>query len=201
VALLENRAFVHTSALSFTPLPLPSPQVQSLVTSGFIFWQQNSELSEAVTFIERYKVASYPHLSILDPRTGRQIWSKEGWTMESPVTAETFLEYVMDFGDKHSFDKPPAAPPAPAPSQSSSSSKSASPPPSNKRPITDLSEEEQLKAAMAASMQVSGRGSEPFVLALTNALLKTRCSQRAAHGAFRAARPEHVRCSHHHTSF
>ena len=55
----------------------------------------------------------YPHLAILDPRTGRKIWSKEGWTMEHPVTAESFLEIVMDFGDRNSFDKPPSAPPAP----------------------------------------------------------------------------------------
>jgi len=79
--------------------------VQSLVQSSFILWQQSNEIQEAKTFCDRYKVTSFPHLSILDPRTGRLIWKKEGWTMVNPVTAESFIETVMDFVDANSFDK------------------------------------------------------------------------------------------------
>ncbi|GMI39068.1 hypothetical protein TeGR_g8754, partial [Tetraparma gracilis] len=136
--------------------------VQSLVESGFVFWQQDKDKSdEARTYVERYHVQEYPHLAILDPRTGRKIWSKEGWTMEHPVTAESFLEIVMDFGDRNSFDKPPSAPPAPkskpdssstTTSSSSSSPAPPAPPPSNKRAAADLNEDEALAAAIAASI-------------------------------------------------
>jgi hypothetical protein len=85
-------------------------------------------------------VQEYPHLAILDPRTGRKIWSKEGWTMEHPVTAESFLEIMSDFGDRNSFDKPPSAPPAP---------------PAPPGAAADLNEDEALAAAIAASMSAA----------------------------------------------
>lgn len=59
------------------------------------------------------------------------------------------LVYLADFCSRHSFDKPPSAP-------RSGSAAAAGPAsggrPSNKRPMADLSEEEQLEAAIRASM-------------------------------------------------
>jgi hypothetical protein len=95
---------------------------------------------EGRTYTERYQVMDYPHVGIIDPRTGRLMWRKEGWTQENPLTAETFAEYAMDFCSRNSFDRPPSAPRAAA----------ALP---TKRPAREMSEEEQLKAAMRASME------------------------------------------------
>lgn len=105
--------------------------------------------SEGRTYSERYKVFDYPHLAIIDPRTGRSLWKREGWTQEKPFTAEQFAEMAMDFCSRHSFDKEPLAP-----SKKSAAAASASPVSGNgerKRPF--MSEEEQLQAAMAASLK------------------------------------------------
>ena len=97
---------------------------------------------EGRQYVQRYHVYEFPHIAILDPRTGRLMWKKEGWTQENPVTAETFAEMAMDFCSRNSFDRPPQAPRPPG----------AKAPPKEKS-VHELSEEEQLQAAMRASME------------------------------------------------
>ena len=92
--------------------------------------------SEGRTYVQRYQVNDFPHVAIIDPRTGRLLWRKEGWTQVDPLRADTFAEMAMDFCSRNSFDRPPQAPR-----------------PGNKRPVQELSEDEQLQAAMRASMQ------------------------------------------------
>ncbi|CAB9505822.1 UBX domain-containing protein 7 [Seminavis robusta] len=118
--------------------------VENLVREGFIFWQAMDISSEGRTYSERYAVHDYPHLAILDPRTGRLLWRKEGWTQEKPLTAETFAEYAMDFCSRNSFDKPPSARPP--------TSNGAVRPPV-KRSMQEMSEDEQMKAAVNASLE------------------------------------------------
>lgn len=133
--------------------------VENLVRMGFIFWQAMDDSSEGRTYSERYKVFDYPHIAIIDPRTGRSLWKKEGWTQEKPFMAEQFSEMAMDFCSRHSFDKPPLGPTKKPAAASGSASGSASRPgsgPANghgerKRPF--MSEQEQLQAAMAASLK------------------------------------------------
>eukprot|EP01031_Cornospumella_fuschlensis_P050847 gene50847-62190_t len=63
---LLNRDFWKTS------------EVQDLVQSSFIFWQQLCISSQGKIFIERYKVQSFPYIAIIDPSTGAKRWHKEG---------------------------------------------------------------------------------------------------------------------------
>jgi len=117
-----------------------SETVESVVKTGFVFWQMMEEREEGRIYCERYKVESFPHIAFLDPRTGRSMWSKEGWSMENPVTAETFLESVVDFLDRNSFDRPPSAPKVDKEG-------------SMKKPrIEDASETDQMEAAIRASL-------------------------------------------------
>jgi hypothetical protein len=98
--------------------------------------------AEGQTYIQRYQVQDYPHIGFIDPRTGRLMWRKEGWTQESPMSPEIFAEVAMDFCSRNSFDRPPQAPrPGPATSKVS-----------HKRPMHEMSEDEQLQAAMRASL-------------------------------------------------
>lgn len=113
--------------------------VENLVREGFIFWQTMDQTAEGRTYTERYQVHDFPHIGIVDPRTGRLLWRKEGWTQANPMTAELFAEMAMDFCSRNSFDR---APQAPRPS-------GARVP---KRPMQQMSEDEQLQAAMRASM-------------------------------------------------
>jgi UBX domain-containing protein 7 len=101
--------------------------------------------AEGRTYTERYQVLDYPHIGIIDPRTGRLLWRKEGWTQENPVTAETFAEIATDFCSRNSYDRPPQAPRPPGAAAAAASRPA-------KRPMEEMSEAEQLRAAMQASM-------------------------------------------------
>eukprot|EP00541_Cyclophora_tenuis_P008639 CAMPEP_0116559596 /NCGR_PEP_ID=MMETSP0397-20121206/10487_1 /TAXON_ID=216820 /ORGANISM="Cyclophora tenuis, Strain ECT3854" /LENGTH=406 /DNA_ID=CAMNT_0004085389 /DNA_START=1 /DNA_END=1221 /DNA_ORIENTATION=- len=118
--------------------------VENLIREGFIFWQTMDSTDEGKTYSQRYRVYAFPHIAIIDPRTGRSLWSKEGWTQEKPFDAEAFAEMAMDFCSKHSFDKGPVAPSQPPAKK-----------PGAKTPSTRdfMTEEEQLQAAMAASLE------------------------------------------------
>ena len=120
-----------------------------------------SNSNEGQTYIQRYKVHGYPHLAILDSRTGSLIWRKEGWTQVNPLTAEQFVEIASDFCSRHSFDKMPTAArhaytngiPLGANAGGSSTTNT-----NNKRPIHELTEDEQLQAAIRASMAEDAAG-------------------------------------------
>uniref|UniRef100_A0A7S4JAM3 UBX domain-containing protein n=1 Tax=Odontella aurita TaxID=265563 RepID=A0A7S4JAM3_9STRA len=139
--------------------------VENLVREGFVFWQATDVSNDGSTYAQRYSVLSYPHVAIIDPRTGRLMWKKEGWTQVDPMTAEQFAELAADFCSRHSFHRPPVAP---RPTSSTSASASAASNSSSaggpsasmagaaaakKRPMREMTEEEQLQAAIQASMQ------------------------------------------------
>jgi hypothetical protein len=111
---------------------------------AFQFLSQMDITPEGSQYVRRYHVHAFPHIGIIDPRTARLVWKKEGWTQENPVTAETFAEMAMDFCSRNSFDRPPQAPRPPG---------AKTPPAPRQTPLHELSEEEQLKAAMQASME------------------------------------------------
>jgi len=136
--------------------------VENLVREGFVFWQIASTSPEGMTYCQRYKVEGYPHIAIIDPRTGSLLYRKEGWTQVNPLTSEQFVEIASDFCSRHSFDKlPMPARHGYAAAGGGSGgggfgmgggggigeSRPA------KRPVHELSEQEQLEAAIRASMQ------------------------------------------------
>mmetsp|Transcript_59138 Transcript_59138/g.120550 ORF Transcript_59138/g.120550 Transcript_59138/m.120550 type:complete len:518 (+) Transcript_59138:302-1855(+) len=123
--------------------------VENLISEGFIFWQEMDTSPEGSIYAERYKVYDYPHVGIIDPRTRRLMWKKEGWAQTNPLTAEQFAEYAMDFCSRHSFDRPPQAP-RPSGGGGGDATKGGLP---NKRPMHEMSEAEQLEAAMRASLE------------------------------------------------
>jgi hypothetical protein len=118
-----------------------------------------SNSAEGQTYVTRYKVHGYPHLAILDPRTGSLLWRKEGWTQVNPLSAEQFVEIASDFCSRHSFDKLPTAARHAYTNgiplgggRSSSGGGDTRSGNAHKRPIHELTEEEQLEAAIRASM-------------------------------------------------
>ncbi len=133
--------------------------VENLVREGFVLWQSMSTSPEGMTYVQRYKVEGYPHIAIIDPRTGSLLYRKEGWTQVNPLTAEQFVEIASDFCSRHSFDK------LPMPARhgyanggggggfgygGGGGGESSLP---AKRPVHELSEQEQLEAAIRASME------------------------------------------------
>jgi len=117
--------------------------VENLIREGFIFWQAMDDSSDGRTYVERYKVFKFPHIAIIDPRTGRSMWKKEGWNQVKPFTSENFAEMAMDFCSRHSFDKEPPPPPKKSAATNNGNGE-------KKRPY--MNESEQIQAAMAASL-------------------------------------------------
>lgn len=135
--------------------------VENLVREGFVLWQATNTSTEGQTYIARYKVMGYPHLAIIDPRTGSLLWRKEGWTQVSPLTAEQFVEIASDFCSRHSFDKMPTASRHVYTSGGGgggTAMSSLGPSSGEKRPIHELTEEEQLQAAIRASLKNANEG-------------------------------------------
>jgi len=119
--------------------------VENLIREGFIFWQAMDDSADGRTYAERYKVFEFPHIAIIDPRTGRSLWKKEGWNQVKPFTSENFAEMAMDFCSRHSFDKEPLPPPKKTTATNRNGER--------KRPF--MNENEQLQAAMAASLKTN----------------------------------------------
>eukprot|EP01031_Cornospumella_fuschlensis_P037886 gene37886-46023_t len=82
---LLNRDFWKTS------------EVQDLVQSSFIFWQQLCISSQGKVFIERYKVQSFPYIAIIDPSTGAKRWHKEGREGKGGVDVTSLSSRLQDF--------------------------------------------------------------------------------------------------------
>ncbi|KAF1775968.1 Ubiquitin-related domain [Phytophthora cactorum] len=111
--------------------------VQNLVASGFVFWQNYWASEHGKKFCSLYQIDrdSLPIVVIIDPRTGeiRQRWT--GFHEPQDMT-----EKLSDFCCMHTPDAPPTE-----------QKKEAEP------NIMDASEDDQLAAAIAASMQ-NGEG-------------------------------------------
>ncbi|KAK1946379.1 Plant UBX domain-containing protein 7 [Phytophthora citrophthora] len=109
--------------------------VQNLVASGFVFWQNYWASEHGKKFCSLYQIDrdSLPIVLIIDPRTGdiRQRWT--GFHEPQDMT-----EKLSDFCCMHTLDAPPTE-----------QKMKAEP------DIMDASEDDQLAAAIAASMQGS----------------------------------------------
>ena len=145
--------------------------VQSIIADSFVFWQCDESQGEGVTFKERYMVDRFPWIGIIDPRTAGIRWQKSGWTMERGFSSEDFVEVVLDFLSQNDLGAavPPPVPLASAAKKVETSvkggngsdgggsgfgnSNSNSNSNSHKRPADFLTEEEQMAAAMKASME------------------------------------------------
>ena len=116
-----------------------SEAVKTILREHFIFWQQYQESEEAQRYMTFYPVTAWPHVAVVDPRTGEQIvrWDK----VEDP---SCFCDLVAEFlSHNGSLDKEeaPGRPPAAKKSK--------------KGEILDAGEDEQLAAAIRASLAES----------------------------------------------
>ena len=73
-----------------------SDAVKTILREHFVFWQQYKESDDAQRYMTFYPVTSWPHVSVIDPRTGEQIvkWEKVG-------DAATFTDLVSEFLSVH----------------------------------------------------------------------------------------------------
>ena len=113
-----------------------SEAVKTILREHFVFWQQYQESDEAQRYMTFYPVSAWPHIAVVDPRTGEQIvrWDK----LDDP---SCFCDLVAEFLSRNgSLDKEEAPVRAPAAKRS------------KKGEILDAGEDEQLAAAIRASL-------------------------------------------------
>ncbi|KAI8994412.1 hypothetical protein BC832DRAFT_569357 [Gaertneriomyces semiglobifer] len=103
----------------------------------FIYWPHDS--AQGRNHRSLYPVDNYPYICIIDPLTGERV--RQWYTSLSPAA---FLEQVSEFTKDH------------APTQAPPSKKVRT---SAKKSITELTEDEQLELALAASMNQVSAGS------------------------------------------
>eukprot|EP00903_Cladosiphon_okamuranus_P012492 g11697.t1 len=116
--------------------------VQNIIECNCIFWQQPSISQEAKLYCQRYHASGFPHMALVDPRTGMKVWDFQGF-----LGPPEFIEKVTDLTDKISLeDGAPARLPPPPPR------------PPQLPPSTGGSEDQMLAAAIAASLDTSGGG-------------------------------------------
>lgn len=66
--------------------------LQNILDSLCIFWQQYDNTKLGETYCQLYHVHEFPHVALIDPRTGRSCWQKTGF-----VSAEFLCEKISDF--------------------------------------------------------------------------------------------------------
>ncbi|KTW30126.1 hypothetical protein T552_00604 [Pneumocystis carinii B80] len=108
-------------------------RVKDVILKNFIFLQYISTSSDGILYQQFYPIKEYPHISIIDPRTGERV---KVWD-SSLIEPNNFLMDLHDFLETYSLD------------------------PDFKNPITqklsakkveDMSESEQINAALIASL-------------------------------------------------
>ncbi|KAF9191616.1 hypothetical protein BGZ51_006987 [Haplosporangium sp. Z 767] len=109
-------------------------RVKEIVKENFVFLQFYSDSVEGKKYAAYYPLQTFPHIAIIDPRTAERmhVWSKA-------IDPVDFLSDVSEFLDMHSLTDSTSKPSQPKKKKLV-------------KDVSDMTEEEQLHAAMLASM-------------------------------------------------
>jgi len=123
------------------------PSIVETVRENFLFLQYDQADVRAEQYLNYYfqdheNYDLYPHIAIVDPRTGEQV---KVWSRETPKPPE-FLMQLHEFLDRYSLNNNARNPVA-----------KRKPEAKKERDIYQMTEEEQLQAAMQASLDTQGR--------------------------------------------
>jgi hypothetical protein len=160
-----------------------NPSVVDSVRANFIFLQYAKEDPRAGQYLQYYFPANadssmYPHIAIVDPRTGEQV---KLWSREVPKPAE-FLMQLHEFLDRYSLNNSARNPVAKRKSEVK-----------KEKTFDQMTEEEQLEKAMQESMATSGGGLQPPVVEdpddLTRSIGDMRDVEAGTNGATEVPEP------------
>lgn len=70
--------------------------IKDIIKEHFIFWQVSNEQPEGLRFVQYYKVEEFPHVSILDPRTGEKLR-----TFSAKDDVNSMCEFITEFINEH----------------------------------------------------------------------------------------------------
>lgn len=104
--------------------------VKDIIKESFIFLQYGNESPDGRRYATFYSVNRFPHIAIIDSRTGERV---KVW--ENQLTPTNFMMEVTEFLENHSTEE-----------------RGAMKRPKVTKSVSDMSEEEQLNAAIEASL-------------------------------------------------
>ena len=154
-----------------------NPSVVDSVRENFIFLQYAREDPRAGQYLQYYfqshaDSSMYPHIAIVDPRTGEQV---KLWSREVPKPAD-FLMQLHEFLDRYSLNNSARNPVAKRKSEAK-----------KERTIDQMTEEEQLEIALQHSLASAGGALQPPVVEdpddLTRSIGDLRGAEAGANGA------------------
>ncbi|RIA92850.1 thioredoxin-like protein [Glomus cerebriforme] len=105
--------------------------VKDVIKAHFLFLQYNSESPDGRQYINYYPIDNYPHIAIIDPRTGERV---RVWNTQLAPTE--FIISVTDFLERYSLTEP-----------------NKTPKKNPTRSIVEMSEEEQIRTALKKSLE------------------------------------------------
>lgn len=122
--------------------------VKSIINEYFVFWQQYRESEEAQRYMTFYKIANWPYISVIDPRTGENMvtWNK--------IDANSFPEIITEFLSLHpSLETPEKQPPRKRLKTNDMDDLETGAGGSASANFAELDEDAQLAAAIKASLE------------------------------------------------
>eukprot|EP00177_Eucheuma_denticulatum_P002743 GFKZ01004935.1.p1 GENE.GFKZ01004935.1~~GFKZ01004935.1.p1 ORF type:complete len:508 (-),score=101.15 GFKZ01004935.1:1358-2857(-) len=124
--------------------------VEEVLQAHFIFWQRDETTPDAERFKRFYWYAQPPYVALIDPRSGERLvtWGGDG----EEISKSRLLSGLVDFIEMNSLDSDPAVRPSAA-----SGARARRAVPHDSYDADDGSEDAILAAAIAASMEQSGR--------------------------------------------
>ena len=72
--------------------------VQDIVRGSFLLWQQQDKSGYGMRYISFYKPTKYPHIGLLDPRTGQLLETISGY-----IEPDHFCSRLAEFLDNNSL--------------------------------------------------------------------------------------------------
>ncbi|XP_047130150.1 UBX domain-containing protein 7 isoform X1 [Hydra vulgaris] len=74
--------------------------VREILKENFVLWQVDYESDDGMHYSNFYNVHTYPHLAVIDPRTGERLFVWKN--LEMKPTPDDFMEQAMQFLSDHS---------------------------------------------------------------------------------------------------
>ncbi|PFH37633.1 hypothetical protein BESB_040910 [Besnoitia besnoiti] len=134
--------------------------VQDLLKEFFVFWQRAESNHEGSIFCELYKVTAFPHIAVIDPRTGRSLKQWRARRFSEAVGAQSelfeFIERQQQITEAKAKSTPSDQTPPSSFSSSSSSSSSSRAAPPGSSPCASAPSPSSSTSSASASRAVVG---------------------------------------------
>ena len=72
--------------------------IEEIIQESFLFWQQDRRSSCVQRYLSMYKVMTFPHIGILDFRTGEMAWNRTGFQKYDDLTSALFIFCIRSSG-------------------------------------------------------------------------------------------------------